>query len=73
MAERRRRPARGGAAATDPYPPISDYALLGDCHGVALVSRAGSVDWCCLPRFDSGSSFGRLLDPERGGHCSVAL
>jgi GH15 family glucan-1,4-alpha-glucosidase len=57
--------------APDPYPPISDYALIGDCHSAALISRTGSVDWCCLPRFDAGSAFGRLLDWERGGHCSI--
>lgn len=54
------------------YPPISDYAFISDCHSMALVSSSGSIDWCCMPRVDAPSIFGRLLDWEKGGHCSVA-
>lgn len=49
---------------------ISDYALLSDCHGAALVSRAGSIDWLCLRRFDSPAVFARLLG-EDAGHWSI--
>ncbi|MDH3753810.1 MAG: glycoside hydrolase family 15 protein [Acidimicrobiia bacterium] len=46
---------------------IGDYALIGDCHSLALVGVDGSVDWCCFPRFDSTSVFARMLDVDRGG------
>ena len=55
----------------DRYPPIGAYALLADGAGAALVSSSGGIDWCCLPRVDSGSSFGRLLDWDKGGHCRL--
>ncbi|HYT30539.1 MAG TPA: glycoside hydrolase family 15 protein [Actinomycetota bacterium] len=66
------RQVAGATVERSRYPPISDYGFISDCHSVALVSRGGSIDWCCMPRVDAGSCFGRLLGWERGGHCSIA-
>jgi GH15 family glucan-1,4-alpha-glucosidase len=51
---------------------IEDYALIGDCETAALVSRTGSVDWLCWPRFDSGACFAALLGEPAHGRWLVA-
>jgi len=65
-------PASQLAIKTD-YRPIEHYGLIGDMRTVALVSKGGAIDWCCLPRFDGPSVFGRLLDAENGGHFQIKL
>ncbi len=51
--------------------PIADHAFLSDRRTACLVTRSGTVDWWCVPRIDASSTFGALLDAERGGHMSI--
>ena len=57
----------GSAARSNGACPIEDYAVIGDCHGAALVSARGSIDWCCLRRFDNDPAFFALIDGTSGG------
>ncbi len=53
------------------YQPIENYGMVGDLRTVALISTQGSIDWLCLPRFDSPAVFGALLDDQKGGSCGI--
>jgi alpha,alpha-trehalase len=61
-------PALGRASD---FRPIADYGLLADCTSAALVDRDGSIDWLCMPHYDSPALFARILDPN-AGHWSIA-
>jgi GH15 family glucan-1,4-alpha-glucosidase len=63
-------PAAAAAGERGPFQPIGEYGLLADCNSAALVARDGSIDWLCLPRYDSDALFARILDPE-AGHWSI--
>jgi alpha,alpha-trehalase len=67
-------PAAAGSLAdalNHRFPPIGSYGFLSDCHTSALVSYSGAVEWLCVPRFDSASAFGALLD-RGAGHFKLA-
>src|SRR5918912_4067395 len=63
-------PAEAPGGDAGPFTPIAEYGLLADCNSSALVDRSGSIDWLCLPRYDSDALFARILDPA-GGHWSI--
>ncbi|MCK5440726.1 MAG: glycoside hydrolase family 15 protein [Maribacter sp.] len=50
-----------------------DYGIIGNCRSAALVSKTGSIDWCCLPEFDSSSVFAKLLDEKIGGSFEIKV
>ncbi len=63
-------PAAATTGERGAFTPIGEYGLLADCNSAALVDRDGSIDWLCLPRYDSDAIFARILDPD-GGHWSI--
>ena len=48
-----------------------DYGIIGNCQSAALISKTGSLDWCCLPNFDSNSIFAKILDQKKGGSFEI--
>src|SRR5215203_3739107 len=70
MSTRTAHSAEAAAGDVRAFTPIADYGLLADCNSSALVDRAGSIDWLCLPRYDSDAVLARILDPS-AGHWSI--
>ncbi len=54
------------------YEPIENYGMIGDMHTIALVGLNGSIDWLCIPNFDSPSIFAAMLDDKKGGRFQIA-
>ena len=53
-------------------PSISEYGIIGNCRSCALISSNGSMDWACLPDFDSDAYFCRILDEKKGGYFKIS-
>jgi len=62
-----RRARRDGSSGRSPFPPIASYGFLSDCESTTLIAPSGNVEWLCLPRPDSPSVFGSMLDRSAGG------